>query len=885
MNRFKQQEHLSLKRMKTWINNRRFGRALSRLFMLLLYTLCCDRIRAGQIAQHISTNQAELIIVDGQLQYRKNGNEASFFGVNYCTPFAHSYRALQKLGKNHKEEIDKDIYHFARLGFDGFRIHIWDTEISDSLGNLINNEHLDLLDYMLWKLQQRGIRIILTPLTFYNNGYPDDATQTGGFANTISKGQATRKEFRPVIKRYLSQFIAHVNPYNSQSYTQNPDIIAVEIINEPAHGGKLSEITEFVDDLADHLRSCGWEKPVFYNISQNPDAVEAVMNARIDGAGFQWYPAGLVGGAEIKNNYLPYIDTYAIPFADEPAFKSKVQFVYEFDSADVLHSCVYPAMARSFRQAGFQWATQFAYDPMAIAYVNSDYQTHYLNLACTPSKAISMLIASMVFHHTPLHKDCGQFPADTLFADFRLSHSLDLSEMNADTAFYYSNDTQAAPRNSGHLKHIAGVGSSRVIAYEGSGAYFLDKLEKGIWRLEVMPDAAIIRDPFERPSFAKHVVHIDWRDHQMKINLPDLGGSFRIQGLNAGNEKALQADAGSFTISPGSYLLLKKGKNNSRWTAKSRIGPLELGEFVAPTPSPDIPAVKHTPYQSVEEDKPVPISAIVSGIEATDTVWLIAGNGRRPRQIVMHENRPCVFFAEIPADLVKSGFLHYWIMIEQKDKKISFPGNHAGTPFDWDYFYDELWEVPVVRSISPIELFNTRKDHQRIDYAFSWWNRNAQHQIVAADAPGQMAIRSTLINPSDNRSFILGWQIDIRDQVAGRKNALRSFENLGIQAKGINGNTSLRIILIDRHGGAYVTSVSVTNKYANYSISMDRFKSGSMMLLPRPFPLFQPVWYKSAEAVPLRLPDIETVQVLAEPNAEETADITGFEVVSIWLEP
>jgi hypothetical protein len=46
-------------------------------------------------------------------------------------------------------------------------------------------------------------------------------------------------------------------------------------------------------------------------------------------------------------------------------------------------------MARSFRRAGFQWATQFAYDPMATAYANTEYQTHYVNLAYTPSKAIA----------------------------------------------------------------------------------------------------------------------------------------------------------------------------------------------------------------------------------------------------------------------------------------------------------------------------------------------------------------------------------------------------------------------------------------------------------------------------------------------------------------
>ena len=71
--------------------------------------------------------------------------------------------------------------------------------------------------------------------------------------------------------------------------------------------------------------------------------------------------------------------------------------VYEFESADIMQPVMYPFMARSFRTAGFQWATQFAYDPMAIAYANTEYQTHYLNLAYTPAKALSLLIACKVF--------------------------------------------------------------------------------------------------------------------------------------------------------------------------------------------------------------------------------------------------------------------------------------------------------------------------------------------------------------------------------------------------------------------------------------------------------------------------------------------------------
>src|SRR5687768_6168405 len=87
-----------------------------------------------------------LVYVDnkGVMRYTKTKQEASFFGVNYTVPFAYGYRSHKALGIDPEEAIRQDVYHFARLGLDAFRVHVWDTEITDSLGNLLENEHLRL---------------------------------------------------------------------------------------------------------------------------------------------------------------------------------------------------------------------------------------------------------------------------------------------------------------------------------------------------------------------------------------------------------------------------------------------------------------------------------------------------------------------------------------------------------------------------------------------------------------------------------------------------------------------------------------------------------------------------------------------------------------------
>ena len=83
--------------------------------------------------------------------------------------------------------------------------------------------------------------------------------------------------------------------------------------------------------------------------------------------------------------------------------------VYEFDPADVLYSHLYPAVARTFRKEGFQWITQFAYDPIDLAPYNTEYPTHYLNLVYTPAKALSMMVAAEAAREIPRGADYGTF--------------------------------------------------------------------------------------------------------------------------------------------------------------------------------------------------------------------------------------------------------------------------------------------------------------------------------------------------------------------------------------------------------------------------------------------------------------------------------------------
>lgn len=546
----------------------------------VLIFLFISTIGLSVFAQGKNVRSGIFVDKNGVMRWEKDGTEASFFGVNYTAPFAYGYRSIQRTGITVEQAIKDDVYHFSRLGLDAFRVHVWDVEISDSLGNLINNEHLRLFDFLIAELKKRKIKILITPIAFWGNGYPEKDEDRGSFSGKYGKQRVLVEEAAILAQeRYLKQFFQHKNPYTGLTYQNDPDVIATEVNNEPQHSGAKALTTQYVNRMVKAIRGTGWTKPVFYNISESPKYADAIVKADdVQGYSFQWYPTGLVSGHTLKGNYLPHVSQYHIPFDTIPGFKKGAKLVYEFDAGDVPDAYMYPAMARSFRVAGFQWATQFAYDPMATAQGNTEYQTHYLNMAYTPSKAISLLIASKAFHTLPRLK---AQPTDTLFGPFRLSYAASLSEMNAAQEFYYSNTTNSKPVNPNQLEHIAGVGSSAVVQYNGTGAYFMDRIADGVWRLEVMPDAVYLRDPFERTSPDKMVTGISWVNHDMNFQIPDLGTSFAIKGLNTGNQTRDKAASGKFKISPGTYIITRESVS-AALNADSKWSTIQLGEFVAP---------------------------------------------------------------------------------------------------------------------------------------------------------------------------------------------------------------------------------------------------------------------------------------------------------------
>ncbi len=849
------------------------------LFILFFFT-------ATSYSQKNKSVQQDKIYVDkqGLMRWKSSGKEANFFGVNYTVPFAYGYRSHKALGIDLEKAIDADVYHMARLGLDAFRVHVWDTEITDASGNLLDNEHLRLFDYLLFKLKERNIKILITPIAFWGNGYPEKDIPTKGFSNIYPKQKALVNDTAIAAQEnYLKQFFSHVNPYTKLSYHDDAAVIAMEINNEPHHSGPKEKVTEYINRMAKAVRSTGWTKPVFYNISESPAYADAVSDAQIDGVSFQWYPTGLVANHTLQGNYLPNVDVYKIPFEDTiQSFSGKARMIYEFDAGDVWQPIMYPAMARSFRTAGFQWATQFAYDPLATAYGNTEYQTHFVNLVYTPSKAISLLIAAKVFKQVPLYKNYGSYPSDTLFDQCRISYTEQLSEINSAESFYYSNNTSSKPINSKQLKHIAGVGNSAIVRYTGTGAYFLDKVKENVWRLEVLPDAFVVSDPFGKTSPKKEVVQLQWQEQQMHITLPDLGETFVLTCLSSKDKTTQLVKNKSFMLKPGTYLLSKQTKPE---VDNTPIGSnnIQLNEFVSPDEKISQPQLIHQPAKEIIAGKEHVISFCIAGITSKDSVFVQARKYNwQYNQVTVTRTNNNFCTAIIPAQMAIPGLLQYKIVVKKEGGDWTvFPGNYHYNPFAWDNQNTASFETYVVAKGTPFYLFDANEKSTNTNfYLPNWRNYNAQY--ITADKPNQLVLQ--LNGKTSNEKIQMAFQHFIGDKLKERANDLSAFSKLVIRARynGTN-NIGIKVGLIDTEASCYTNTIILSNTLTDIELPLSSLEQDAILLLPRPYPSFMPFLFLNSAPKPLQLKMIERLQLTVEKTIASNNEQCSMEIESVLL--
>ncbi len=776
---------------------------------------------------------AELVYLDDQgvVRWTADKREVALFGANYCLPSGSDYRAAGYVHADRKKLVEKDLTHFARMGWDGLRLCLWgDWENCDKQGNLIVNDHLDVMDYAIAQARQRGIYILFTPITTYSAWWPDGKATDDypGFSKFYERGElGVNPNAIAAQSNYVWQILQHVNPHTGVALKDEPNILFVEMINEPIHRSwDLPGATAYINTLADAVRHTGCQKILFHNVSQDFGITPAIKASRVPGVSFAWYPTGLNLNRTLTENYLRTVDDY--PPMLRPDLLNMPKLVYEFDSPDMNCAYMYPAMARTFRGVGAQFIAMFSYDMLDTAPYNLGWQTHFLNLVYSPRKAVSAIIAAEATRELPRYSQYGEYPDNRRFGPFRVSYEEDTSELVTDEKFFHANDTHTQPPKPDALKHVVGLGSSAVVEYEGCGIYFLDKLTNGVWRLEVYPDAVIVQDPFaQRLNYKTVSSRLVGREWPMTVHLPDLGDAFTISGLNAGNNVAAKARQGTFKVNPGVYLLAKDSTPDPGGLPQS-VGGIGLREFVCPPP-PDLPAQILLRARDIyTTDRPIIIGAEVidSAPPKSVTLHLRGGGSAVFKSLGMAAKRGYHWEATVPSGAVGADTIEYYCVAKTTGGEVRFPAET-----------EKLQTAQLVAPAAPLSLFDAETDMQQL--VFTRIGDGVRHGIFQrrkATNNEPAALRLFFPLSYDRTLDDYTAALAVKDRVWDRRTQVSRAKGVQVKARSNEAGQEIYLTLVEADGTSWSKRLTLSTNWQEQVVSVGDFTLARGVKLPLGFP-------------------------------------------------
>lgn len=186
--------------------------------------------------------------VKDSIIYDANGEKVKLWGVNYYAPFNHNFYNIEELGKDHFAAIDEDIRHFKLMNIDFIRMHLYEREITDRDGNIVENQNMKVFDYLVEQCEKNGIYLMLTPMVWWNtvkNQILQDryyafwyieSQDAFGFSNYYScDGMLWNQDAIDCQKRYMEGLFSRKSRVSGKQLADYSNVVVIELFNEPRH--------------------------------------------------------------------------------------------------------------------------------------------------------------------------------------------------------------------------------------------------------------------------------------------------------------------------------------------------------------------------------------------------------------------------------------------------------------------------------------------------------------------------------------------------------------------------------------------------------------------------------------------------------------------------
>jgi hypothetical protein len=359
-----------------------------------------------------------------------------------------------------------------------------------------------------------------------------------------------------------------------------------------------------------------------------------------------------------------------------------------------------------------------------------------------------------------------------------------------------------------------------------------------------------VRDPFEPPSPDKIVTRAISRSWPMTINLRDLGDTFTLQPVTAGNPRTERAVVGRIAVTPGVYVLSAAGAVDVG-TLPGRLGHLDFAEYHAS--QPDTLATSVVPLAAPASllGRDAELRARVIDDTPPDSAVLFIRPQGGPF-FLGHPMRPVggyEYAVSVPAADLKEG-PHDWVITVFRGKTATtFPGGLPQKPNTWNYSDRASWRLDVVGPGTPLRLFDPATDTELLAFSrIGDAGRRGLFHVGLSAVTGRpifhvaLPVDSSGSGPPDyTASLVIKSRIDARRETIANANAVR------LRLRGLGPHQDLHVTLMEDDGTSWRVGVSVDSTWSELTVPLTNFAVGRGVLLPEGFPGEWNYWVGAAE--------------------------------------